>query len=119
MPLGLLVAIALGCVAPSLFLPALLIVVGGHFLVFISLYGMRMYGVLAGVLVVVDAVALFTIPRCATSAAGSAPASCSSLPRPSASPTGPRPGSPPQHRPPRTARRSRDHEARLAARMRG
>ncbi|WP_162248729.1 DUF7010 family protein [Agromyces sp. Root1464] len=61
-PLGLLVAIALGAVEPSLFLPASLIIVGAHYLTFISLYGMRAYGVLAGVLVAVGAVAIFAVP---------------------------------------------------------
>ena len=54
-PLGLLVAIALGTVAPSLFFPASLIIVGAHYLTFISLYGMRLYGVLTGALVAVGA----------------------------------------------------------------
>ncbi|SDQ87384.1 hypothetical protein [Microbacterium sp. cf332] len=61
-PLGLLVAIALGTVAPSLFLPAALIIVGAHYLTFISLYGMPLYGVLAGVLAAVGAGAIFAIP---------------------------------------------------------
>ena len=60
-PLGLLVAIALGALAPSLFLPASLIIVGAHYLTFISLYGMRLYGVLAGVLVAVGAAAIFVV----------------------------------------------------------
>ena len=62
-PLGLLVAIALGTLAPSLFLPASLIIVGAHYLTFISLYGMRLYGVLAGVLVAVGAAAIFVVPE--------------------------------------------------------
>ncbi|KTS91880.1 hypothetical protein NS183_01875 [Microbacterium testaceum] len=61
-PLGLLVAIALGSVAPTLFLPASLIIVGAHYLTFISLYGMRLYGVLAGGLVAVGATAMFAAP---------------------------------------------------------
>lgn len=61
-PLGLLVAIALGTLAPSLFLPASLIIVGAHYLMFISLYGMRSYGVLAGVLVAVGTAAIFAVP---------------------------------------------------------
>ncbi|WP_448238843.1 DUF7010 family protein [Microbacterium paulum] len=61
-PLGLLVAIALGTLAPSLFFPASLIIVGAHYLTFISLYGMRLYGVLAGVLVAVGAAAIFVVP---------------------------------------------------------
>ncbi|MGO1851892.1 MAG: DUF7010 family protein [Microbacteriaceae bacterium] len=62
-PLGLLVAIALGTLAPSLFLPASLIIVGAHYLTFISLYGMRLYGVLAGALVAVGTVAIFVVPE--------------------------------------------------------
>ena len=61
-PLGLLVAIALGTVEPSLFMPASLIIVGAHYLTFISLYGMGMHGVLAGVLVAVGAAAIFVAP---------------------------------------------------------
>lgn len=61
-PLGLLVAIALGTFEPALFLPASLIVVGAHYLTFISLYGMWLFGALAGVLVVVGAVSLFWLP---------------------------------------------------------
>ncbi|MEN2741062.1 hypothetical protein ABCS02_25040 [Microbacterium sp. X-17] len=61
-PLGLLVAIALGTFDPTLFLPASLIIVGAHYLTFISLYGMRAYGALAGVLVALGAASLFWIP---------------------------------------------------------
>ncbi|HJA04280.1 MAG TPA: hypothetical protein H9800_05410 [Candidatus Microbacterium stercoravium] len=62
-PLGLLVAIALGTAAPSLFMPASLIIVGAHYLTFISLYGMRLYGALAVVLVAVGAAAIFVAPE--------------------------------------------------------
>ncbi len=61
-PLGLLVAIALGSVAPSLFLPASLVIVGAHYLMFISLYGMRVYAVLASALVGIGGLALFAVP---------------------------------------------------------
>ena len=61
-PLGLLVALALGSVEPDLFFPAALIIVGAHYLTFISLYGMRAYGALAAVLVGVGALALFWLP---------------------------------------------------------
>ncbi|MGO1266136.1 MAG: DUF7010 family protein [Microbacterium gubbeenense] len=61
-PLGLLVAIPLGVLEPSLFLPASLIIVGAHYLTFISLYGMWMYGALAGVLVAIGVAAIFAIP---------------------------------------------------------
>ena len=49
-PLGLLVAIALGSYEPVLFFPAALIIVGAHYLLFISLYGTRLFAVLAGAL---------------------------------------------------------------------
>jgi len=61
-PLGLLVAVALGTQAPALFFPAALIVVGAHYLTFMSLYGTRLFGVLAGVLVAVGAIAVFLVP---------------------------------------------------------
>jgi hypothetical protein len=69
-PLGLLVAIALGSVVPALFLPGSLVVVGAHYLPFISLYGMRLYGVLAGTLVAVGVVAMFLMPVLRGAASG-------------------------------------------------
>lgn len=62
-PLGLLVAIALGQYESSLFFPAALIVVGAHYLVFISLYGLREFGALAAILVAVGVVSLFWLPN--------------------------------------------------------
>ncbi|TFD50788.1 hypothetical protein E3T55_08290 [Cryobacterium frigoriphilum] len=62
-PLGLLVAVALGSYEPVLFFPAALIIVGAHYLVFISLYGMRMFAVLAGVLIALGVVGLFFVPE--------------------------------------------------------
>jgi len=62
-PLGLLVAIALGAYEPMLFFPASLIIVGAHYLVFISLYGMRLYAVLASALIAVGALTLFWLPN--------------------------------------------------------
>lgn len=61
-PLGLLVAIALGVYEPALFFPSALIVVGAHYLIFISLYGMRLYAVLAAILVTVGTISLFWLP---------------------------------------------------------
>ncbi|GAA1768309.1 hypothetical protein GCM10009747_31410 [Agromyces humatus] len=61
-PLGLLVAIALGTYVPLLFFPASLIIVGAHCLVFISLYGMKLFAVLAGALITVGVVTLFWLP---------------------------------------------------------
>lgn len=46
-----------------LFFPAALIIVGAHYLVFISLYGMRMFAVLAGVLIALGALGLFVVPE--------------------------------------------------------
>lgn len=62
-PLGLLVAVTLGSYAPELFFPASLIIVGAHYLVFVSLYGMRTFAVLAGVLVLLGTGAIFVIPQ--------------------------------------------------------
>lgn len=61
-PLGLLVAVALGSYEPTLFFPASLIIVGAHYLVFISLYGMRVYAVLAAALITVGTIGLFWVP---------------------------------------------------------
>jgi len=62
-PLGFLVAIALGTYEPSLFFPAALIIVGAHYLPFISLYGMWLFGAIAGVLVAIGAVAVYWLPN--------------------------------------------------------
>jgi hypothetical protein len=61
-PLGLLVAVVLGTYEPLLFFPASLIIVGAHYLVFISLYGMKLFAVLAGTLIVIGVVTLFWLP---------------------------------------------------------
>ena len=62
-PLGLLVAIALGSYAPLLFFPASLIIVGAHYLVFMTLYGMKVFAVLGGALVVLGAAGIFLVPE--------------------------------------------------------
>lgn len=62
-PIGLLLALALGTVDPRLFLPAAAIIVGAHYLTFIALYGMREYAVLAGALVLIGTSALFVVPE--------------------------------------------------------
>jgi len=62
-PLGLVIAVALGSYEPVLFFPASLIIVGAHYLVFISLYGMRVYAVLAGALILLGLSALLVIPE--------------------------------------------------------
>ena len=51
-PLGLLVALALAAERPELFFPAAMVIVGAHYLPFVFLYGMRLFAVLAAVLVV-------------------------------------------------------------------
>ncbi|MFC5930440.1 hypothetical protein D6T64_18730 [Cryobacterium melibiosiphilum] len=51
-PLGMIVAIVVGLTEPALFFPASMIVVGAHYLPFVFLYGMRLFAVLAGVLVI-------------------------------------------------------------------
>ncbi|SMG48266.1 DUF7010 family protein [Agreia pratensis] len=61
-PFGLLVALVLGAYEPALFFPASLIIVGAHYLVFVSLYGMRLFAVLAAVLIVVGTLVLFLLP---------------------------------------------------------
>jgi hypothetical protein len=60
-PLGLLVAVALGSYTPELFFPASLIVVGAHYLVFISLYGRKAYAVIAGALVLLGTITIFFV----------------------------------------------------------
>ncbi len=50
-PLGLLVALLLWMSVPELFFPAAMVIVGGHYLPFTSLYGMREYTVLGCVLI--------------------------------------------------------------------
>ena len=61
-PLGMLLALALGTVNPELFFAATMILVGAHYLTFISLYGMLHYAALAGALVLTGATALFWLP---------------------------------------------------------
>jgi hypothetical protein len=61
-PFGLLVALVLGAYEPALFFPASLIIVGAHYLVFVSLYGMRLFAVLAGVLIALGTLVLFLLP---------------------------------------------------------
>ncbi len=50
-PVGLLVALALGADRPALFFPSAMVIVGAHYLPFVFLYGMRLFAVLAAVLV--------------------------------------------------------------------
>jgi len=61
-PFGLLVAVALGSYEPVLFFPASLIIVGAHYFVFVSLYGMKVFAVLGGVLVTLGTAGMFLVP---------------------------------------------------------
>jgi len=61
-PLGMVVAIVLGALRPELFFPAAMVIVGAHYLPFVHLYGMPLFAVLAGVLVVGGVVLLFWLP---------------------------------------------------------
>lgn len=61
-PPGLLVAIAVGAYEPELFFPAALIIVGAHYFVFVSLYGMTIFAVLGGVMVALGTIGVFLAP---------------------------------------------------------
>ena len=54
-PLNFLLVAAATLYREAWFFPAAMIVVGSHYLTFITLYGMRMFGMLAGLLVVAGA----------------------------------------------------------------
>jgi len=60
-PIGLLLALALGAIDGRLFFPAAAVIVGAHYLTFITLYGMREYAILAGALVLIGTSALFVV----------------------------------------------------------
>lgn len=49
-PIGIIVIFALGAAQPHLYLPAAMTLVGAHYLLFVSLYGIKFYGVLAAIL---------------------------------------------------------------------
>jgi hypothetical protein len=61
-PLGLLVAVALGIFAPNLFFPAAMVVVGAHYLAFVFLYGMRSFAMLASVMIVAGVLIAVAVP---------------------------------------------------------
>jgi hypothetical protein len=61
-PLGLLVALALGIFAPNLFFPAAMVVVGAHYLAFVFLYGMRSFAVLAAAMIVAGVLIAVAVP---------------------------------------------------------
>jgi len=61
-PAGMLVAVALGVTKPNLFFPASMIIVGAHYLPFVFLYGMRLFAVLAAILILCGALLLLWFP---------------------------------------------------------
>ena len=56
----------------NLFYPALLILLGAHYLPFVFLYGMRMFIALCAILVSSGVVSRFTFPKASASEPGSA-----------------------------------------------
>lgn len=50
-PINFLLVIAISFYRPMWFYPAAMIIVGSHYLPFMTLYGMRMFGILAAVLI--------------------------------------------------------------------
>jgi hypothetical protein len=68
-PLGLLVALALNAFAPKLFFPAAMVLVGGHYLAFVFLYGMRSFAILAAALIATGVVIGVTAPALALAGA--------------------------------------------------
>lgn len=61
-PAGMIVAVAVGLTEPNLFFPASMIIVGAHYLPFVFLYGMRLFAVLAGLLILVGVLFLLWLP---------------------------------------------------------
>ena len=61
-PIGMLLAVALGLDRPQLFFPACMLIVGAHYLPFAFLYGMRLFVVLAATLVASGLVIAMWIP---------------------------------------------------------
>ncbi len=62
-PLGLLVALALGVGSPHLFFPAALVIVGAHYLPFVFLYGQKLFAVLGTLMVLAGVVLTFGFPE--------------------------------------------------------
>lgn len=65
-PIGIVVVVAMLGGNGELFFPAAMVIVGAHYLPFVFLYGMRLFAVLAGGLVVVGVLLLFALPLPAT-----------------------------------------------------
>lgn len=58
-PVGLLVAVALGVNSPHLFFPAALVIVGGHYLPFVFLYGQKLFAALRILMILAGVVLTF------------------------------------------------------------
>lgn len=59
-PVGFLLALAFGVVAPHLFFPAAMIIVGAHYLPFVFHYGQKLFAVLGSLMITGGAVLIFT-----------------------------------------------------------
>ncbi|MBF0815602.1 DUF7010 family protein [Microbacterium paludicola] len=62
-PAGTLLAIVVGIFGPDRFFPAATLMIGVHYLVFVSLYGLRLYLALALVLTAIGVLGLFAVPQ--------------------------------------------------------
>jgi len=68
---GIALAVALGLARLELFFPAMLLLIGGRYLTFQTLYGLRLYWVIGGALLVLGLAAAFLrVPPVAVAAAG-------------------------------------------------
>lgn len=61
-PIGLVVVVAMLAGHVELFFPASMVIVGAHYLPFVFLYGMRLFAVLSGAMVVIGVLLLFWLP---------------------------------------------------------
>ncbi|HSO68653.1 MAG TPA: hypothetical protein VLQ67_03350 [Arachnia sp.] len=68
-PIGLVVVVAMLGGRTELFFPASMVIVGAHYLPFVFLYGMRLFAILAGVMVGVGVVLLY-VPLVPSTTAG-------------------------------------------------
>lgn len=68
-PLGLLVALAAAAFDPRLFFPAAMVIVGGHYLPFVFLYGMRSFLLLAAPMIAAGVALAVAAPAWSTAGA--------------------------------------------------
>ncbi len=61
-PIGFVVVVAMLAGHVELFFPASMVIVGAHYLPFVFLYGMRLFAVLSGAMVVIGVLLLFWLP---------------------------------------------------------